>query len=629
MKPLSLRKSKKILLGVYQLWRRKKKKILPAQAGEIRKDLEALQQQILDKNPSKASELAFKCEGYGTGILKKSSFEKAFGFVFALLFALVAALVIRQMWFEPYEIPSGSMRPTLKERDRLVVSKTTFGINVPFTPNQFYFDPDLVQRSGIGIFTVENMPVQDADARYFFLFPGKKRFVKRMMGLPGDTVYFYGGKIFGIDSQGRDISAELQRESLSYIDHVPFLHFDGHASLSEPFRTPIGNGYRMAIVHQMNEPVARLTADSNNRLEGEMISTSRIHNRGAPFTKNYADLWGIGNYAVARIVSKDEVRSHAEKNGITLGDEALYLELMHTPDLKNLMLGRDMAGRLRPQFRLRSSILPLTEANLKKIFENLYTGRFVVKNGHAARYVMQGGGHNLPTHYLTRLEGVPDGVYEFYNGQGVEILWGGVTKKLGPNHPLQKFSSKFTRKLFNYGIDFDKRVLMQSTPDTGRFGYFRGGDLYLMGAPVFKKGEPALEAFVEQEETRASSANPQNPYVPFLDKGPPRTKEGKIDVEMIRQYGLLIPPRSYLALGDNFAMSGDSRVFGFVPEKNLRGSPSFIFWPPGKRFGPPVQPPNPWFSVPNLIIWSLALLGFILWRWVHRRNYQLPLNFDR
>ena len=210
MKILSLRKSKKVLLGVYHLWLKKKKKLLPAQAGEIRRDMEALQEQILQKKPEQASSLAFKCHEYESGLLKKSGWEKTRDFFVAIAFALAVALVIRQMWFELYEIPSGSMRPTFKERDRLVVSKTTFGVDVPFTTKHFYFDPDLVKRSGIFIFSVENMDVHDPDTLYFFLFPGKKQFVKRMMGRPGDTVYFYGGQMYGINEQGNDISQELQ-----------------------------------------------------------------------------------------------------------------------------------------------------------------------------------------------------------------------------------------------------------------------------------------------------------------------------------------------------------------------------------------------------------------------------------
>ncbi len=620
----SFRKCKKTLLSVYHLWRKKRKNLLPARSEELQKDLRNLQEEILKKDRERASFLSHKCEAYTSGILKKTGFEQVRDFIFALVVALAVALLIRQVWFELYEIPTGSMRPTFKEKDRLVVSKTDFGINIPFSTKHVYFDPELVNRSGIFVFSSENMDVPNPDTMYFWIFPGKKQLVKRLMGKPGDTVYFYGGKMYGIDKEGNDITKELQLEQLNKIDHVPVIRFDGSVALAEPFHFHTGNAYRTTIVHQMNEPVARLTFVGNNRFEGEMLHTPRIHNRNSPPVKNYYDLWGIGNYASARIVYKEDIRGFAEKNNITLGDEKLYLELKHHPNLKQLEMSKDQYGRLRPQFIMNTSIIPLDSSHLQALFKTMYTVRFVVKNGYAMRY--SAGGHmSMGTHFLTRLDGVADGVYEYYHGQAYQIKWMGVANKLGPEHPLQRYSADWVRKFFNYGIDFDRRLAMGSHFDTDRFAYFRNGDLCLMGAPVFKEGDPALEAFVEREKQREENANVKGSYVAFIDSGPP-LKDGKIDVDKIRQEGLLIPPTTYLALGDNFAASGDSREFGFVPQGNLRGGPSFIFWPPGPRFGPPNQPAYPWITLPNMVVWSLALICFVWWYIVHRRHHKLPLK---
>ena len=625
MKNYSLRRCKKILISVYHLWRRKKKRLLPAQVNEIKNDLKTFQEEILKKNRDGANYMAHKCLDYGNGILKKSSFEQWRDIIFGLVFALAVALVIRQVWFELYEIPTGSMRPTFKEKDRLVVSKTDFGINFPFRTKHVYFDPNLVKRSGIIVFSVENMDVHDPDTLYFWIFPGKKQYVKRLMGKPGDTVYFYGGRIYGIDSEGNDISAELQLKELARIDHVPFIRFGGVVSTSEPFRSSRGPAFRMSILHQMNEPIARLTALGENRFEGEMLYTPEIHNRNSPPAKNYYELWGMGNYGTARIVRKEDIRGFAEKNEMLLEEGKPYLEIKHHPNLRHIEFGRDYHDRLRPEFILSTSIIPLNESHLKALFANLYTARFTVKNGYAMRYGAKYSG-NGPAHFLTRLDGVADGVYEYYYGQAYQVMWGGLTKKLPSDHPLMRYSPDLVRKFFNYGIAFDRRFAKGAHFETDRFAYFRNGDLFLLGAPIFQKGDPVLTTFEEMENQRASEANPQNPYVPFLDSGPPLTANGKVDVDKIRQYGLLIPEESYLALGDNFAMSGDSREFGFVPQGNLRGGPSFIFWPFGTRFGPPNQPPYPWVTLPNVIVWTLALICFICWYSIHRRHHKLPLK---
>ncbi|MFC1809441.1 signal peptidase I [Candidatus Omnitrophota bacterium] len=51
------------------------------------------------------------------------------------------------------------------------------------------------------------------------------------------------------------------------------------------------------------------------------------------------------------------------------------------------------------------------------------------------------------------------------------------------------------------------------------------------------------------------------------------------------QYGkegmeIKVPDNSYFVLGDNSEHSSDSRNWGFVPKKDIKGKAFFIFWPP-------------------------------------------------
>lgn len=626
MKPYSIRKAKKIFFSTYHLFKKKAHRILLPQSQEVRRALEELQAAIIDTNRELATVEAKKCETFRGTLLKKRGFEAFRDGIFAIVFALAVALLIRQVWFEIYHIPSGSMRPTLKEKDQLIVSKTTFGIDIPFKPGHVYFDPGLVERGGIFVFTTENMDVPQSGTFYFFLLPGKKQFVKRMMGRPGDTLYFYGGRMYGIDQEGNDISPSLQLPQLEHINHVPIITFDGKVLASEPFHNGKEGAYRMAVLYQMNEPVARLTALSPTRFEGELLPMSTLHNRTAPPVTSYHKLWGIGNYAMAKIAPIGEVRGHVE--GTDLPQSVKYaLLLSHTPSFDSVELSHDQYGRIRPQFSLSTSYLPLDDMHLQLLFASLYTSRFQVVNGYASR-ADAGQFPQSAAPFLVRLEGVPDGTYEFFDGKAYQIYWGGVSKQVSADHPLQQYSAEKSVELFNFGISFIKRAHSSQYPETSRFAYFREGDLYLLNAPVFRKGEEALVQFASREQGRAADSIGGKGYVPFLDQGPPLDKEGKLDVSFIKRYGLLIPSHSYLALGDNYANSGDSREFGFVPQANLRGAPFFIYWPFGPRFGMPNQLMYPFFTVPNLIVLTLALICIIFSYWIHKRSRRLPIRFD-
>jgi signal peptidase I len=607
--PSSLRKSKKILLHTYHLYKRQKKRLSPATHLLLESSLKELQEALLASECEKAAPLAEQLERLAHLHLKRSPWQRGRDFFFSLLGALLIAILVRQVWFEFYEIPTGSMRPTLKEQDRLVVSKTDFGINVPLTPKQFYFSPDLVQRGGIVVFTGENMDISNVDTLYFYLFPGKKQYVKRLMGKPGDTLYFYGGLIYGFDKEGRDISAELQPPRLDQIDHIPFIHFEGKSVTPQ---RALNNILSPVVIYQMNQPIARLSLSSYHHPRAEMLISKDLT------PQEYGDLWGINNYAMARLLTPNQLKT--VQNPYALSEKGLlYLELKHHPSLAPLDILQDELGRLRPALSFETSFLALDESHLRTLFSHLYTARFVVKNGVAQRY----GTSELPLDknpFLPRLPDVPDGCYEFYHGKAFQVKWQGITVALPEEHPLYQFSPERVQLFFNMGIEFDTRYMPQARNQRlfpARYAYFRQGDLYLLGAPIVKQGDPYLAAFLTQESQKRA---------PFRDEGPPLTPEGSLDIALIKHYGLKIPERSYLALGDNHAMSADSRDFGFVPAENLRGGPDFIFWPPGNRWGAPNQVPYPWVTPPRIVIWLVAALSIAIWRIVYNRRNRLPLN---
>ena len=463
------------------------------------------------------------------------------------------------------------------------------------------------------------MDIPDVNTLYFYVFPGKKQFVKRLIGKPGDTLYFYGGQIYGIDKNGNDISHELQPPMLSKIDHVPYIYFNGRVDLPAK---PKGSIYSPAILKQMNQKVARLTVNAFNKIEGELLDPYKHE------VNDYYDLWGFRTYGMARILTKAEVLALTDTPASQLEEAPLYMEIFHHPSVKNPTIQRNRDGRLFPGVGTNQTILPLSTHHLKTLFSNLYTARFVVKDGYASRY----GSSIKPGKNCTiciPLKGVPDGTYEFYYGKASEVHMGGITKELPPDHPLYTFTPERIQTLYNLGIEWMSHFKPQTKMQTllpSRYVYYRYGDLYALGAPLIKKDDPTLINFVQQEYLKQQNAPSYRPYHPFDDSPPPFKADGKIDPAFLDQYGLTVPPTHYLVLGDNYAMSADSRDFGFVPQANIRGAPSLIFWPPGHRWGFLMQLHYPLFNSPRAAVWCIIGVILILWWIRHRKHNKLPIK---
>lgn len=102
-------------------------------------------------------------------------------FLDALFVALLLALFIRTFIVQAFKIPSGSMIPTLLIGDHILVNKFVYGIPIPFT-NKKLVEFKQPERGEVIVFRYPREPDKD--------------FIKRVVGVPGDTVAMDDGVLY-------------------------------------------------------------------------------------------------------------------------------------------------------------------------------------------------------------------------------------------------------------------------------------------------------------------------------------------------------------------------------------------------------------------------------------------------
>lgn len=98
------------------------------------------------------------------------------------IFPVIAfVLILRSFLYEPFQIPSGSMMPTLLDGDFILVNKFNYGLKDPVARHKF-FDVGLPERGDVVVFKYPRDPRID--------------YIKRVIGLPGDRVIYKNKSIY-------------------------------------------------------------------------------------------------------------------------------------------------------------------------------------------------------------------------------------------------------------------------------------------------------------------------------------------------------------------------------------------------------------------------------------------------
>ena len=170
-----------------------------------------------------------------------------------VVYAALIAIGIRTVAFEPFNIPSGSMIPTLLVGDYLFVSKFSYGYSrhsIPFSPP--LFKGRIMERSP-----------ERGDVIVFKLpRDGRTDYIKRLIGLPGDRVQMREGRLWINDKEvprealppvmidsGYGFTRNVQRYKETFPNGRQFVTYDfgpdGEVDNTQTFVVPEGHYFFM------------------------------------------------------------------------------------------------------------------------------------------------------------------------------------------------------------------------------------------------------------------------------------------------------------------------------------------------------------------------------------------------
>lgn len=170
-----------------------------------------------------------------------------------LVYAIAIALFVRTFAYEPFNIPSGSMKPTLLVGDYLFVSKFAYGyskyslpLSLPLFSGRIF--GSLPERGDVAVF---KLPTDN-----------KTDYIKRIVGLPGDRLQMIDGLLhvngeavdrqaavpFVDDMDGRQVAVARYQETLPDSDrhhYILDLTDRGRLDNTPVFEVPAGHVFAM------------------------------------------------------------------------------------------------------------------------------------------------------------------------------------------------------------------------------------------------------------------------------------------------------------------------------------------------------------------------------------------------
>jgi signal peptidase I len=210
------------IVGDYQTWRNRQRAIKEARlllrearrvvrkyavklgeqtTAKVRGDIDALSAAVIgrdwDKLPGALNTLDETLDQH-LGFARKSTTRE---YAESIGVAVLIALFLRAFVVEAFKIPSGSMIPTLQVGDHIFVNKFIYGVRIPFTNIKFGMNYRKPERGEVIVFIFPKDPDKD--------------FIKRIVGIEGDTIEMRDDQIF---VNGTPIAREQIPGPCDYMD---------------------------------------------------------------------------------------------------------------------------------------------------------------------------------------------------------------------------------------------------------------------------------------------------------------------------------------------------------------------------------------------------------------------------
>ncbi len=200
-----------------------------------------------------------------------------------IVYAALIAIGIRTIAFEPFNIPSGSMIPTLLVGDYLFVSKYSYGYSRFSMP----FAPDLFKGRIFG-----RLPTRGDVVVFKFPHDTSIDYIKRIIGLPGDHIQVRAGQLY--------INGQLAPRSLIG-DYVA--EDEGRSTIAKEYTETLPEGRKHPILKEQDVGYMNNTPDFVVP-EGHVFAMG--DNRDNSSDSRVMDSSGVGFVPLENLVGRAE-----------------------------------------------------------------------------------------------------------------------------------------------------------------------------------------------------------------------------------------------------------------------------------------------------------------------------------